>query len=34
MGRGSVDSNQIFFDNLEISEEDRIGEEGKGLDIF
>ena len=31
MGRGSVDSNQIFFDNLEISEEDRIGEEGKGF---
>ena len=31
MGRGSVDSNQIFFDNLEVSEEDRIGEEGKGF---
>ena len=31
MGRSSVDSNQIFFDNLEISEEDRIGEEGKGF---
>ena len=31
MGRGSVDSNQIFFDNFEISEEDRIGEEGKGF---
>ncbi len=31
MGRDSVDSNQIFFDNLEISEEDRIGEEGKGF---
>ena len=31
MGRGSVDSNQIFFDNLEISEEDRIGEEVKGF---
>ena len=31
MGRSSVDSNQIFIDNLEISEEDRIGEEGKGF---
>ena len=31
MGRGAVDSNQIFIDNLNISEEDRIGEEGHGF---
>ena len=31
MGRGAVDSNQIFIDNLNVSEDDRIGEEGKGF---
>ena len=31
MGRGAVDSNQIFIDNLNVSDEDRIGEEGKGF---
>ncbi len=31
MGRGAVDSNQIFIDNLNIRDEDRIGEEGKGF---
>jgi len=31
MGRKCVDSNQIFFDGMEIPIEDRIGEEGKGF---
>ncbi len=31
MGRHAVDSNQVFFDGLEIPVEDRIGEEGKGF---
>jgi acyl-CoA dehydrogenase len=31
MGRKAVDSNQLFFDNLEIPVADRIGEEGKGF---
>mgnify|MGYP001320996556 CR=1 FL=1 len=31
MGRSAVDSNQIFIDNLEVHDEDRIGEEGKGF---
>ena len=31
MGRKAVDSNQIFIDGLEVSTEDRIGEEGKGF---
>lgn len=31
MGRKAVDSNQLFFDGLEIPEEDRIGEEGRGF---
>ena len=31
MGRGAVDSNQIFIDNLNVSDNDRIGEEGKGF---
>ncbi len=31
MGRSAVDSNQIFIDNLEIPDADRIGEEGKGF---
>ena len=31
MGRHSVDSNELFFDGLEIPVEDRIGEEGMGF---
>ena len=31
MGRAAVDSNQIFIDNLNVNEEDRIGEEGQGF---
>ena len=31
MGRSCVDSNQLFFDGMEIPLEDRIGEEGKGF---
>lgn len=31
MGRKCVDSNQIFIDAMEVPEEDRIGEEGKGF---
>jgi acyl-CoA dehydrogenase len=31
MGRGAVDSNALFIDNLPIPVEDRIGEEGKGF---
>lgn len=31
MGRHAVDSNMLFFDGMEIPEEDRIGEEGKGF---
>jgi acyl-CoA dehydrogenase len=31
MGRKSVDSNQVFIDNLRVSAADRIGEEGKGF---
>ncbi len=31
MGRKSVDSNELFIDNLPVPVEDRIGEEGKGL---
>ncbi|MBL8382796.1 MAG: acyl-CoA/acyl-ACP dehydrogenase [Burkholderiales bacterium] len=31
MGRKCVDSNQVFFDGLEIPVENRIGEEGKGF---
>jgi acyl-CoA dehydrogenase len=34
MGRKAVDSNQVFFDNLEVPAEDRIGEEGKGFDYI
>ena len=34
MGRKAVDSNQVFFDNLEVPVEDRIGEEGKGFDYI
>ena len=31
MGRKAVDSNQVFFDGMEIPVEDRIGEEGQGF---
>lgn len=31
MGRHAVDSNMLFIDDLEIPEEDRIGEEGRGF---
>jgi acyl-CoA dehydrogenase len=31
MGRHAVDSNMLFIDGLEVPEEDRIGEEGKGF---
>src|ERR1700739_3673697 len=31
MGRKAVDSNELFFDGLEIPFEDRIGEEGEGF---
>ena len=31
MGRKAVDSNEMFFDNLEVPVEDRIGDEGKGF---
>ena len=31
MGRAAVDSNALFFDGMEIPEDDRIGEEGNGF---
>lgn len=31
LGRNAMESCQLFFDRMEIPEEDRIGEEGKGL---
>jgi acyl-CoA dehydrogenase len=34
MGRHAVDSNQVFFDGLEVPEADRIGEEGKGFEYI
>lgn len=34
MGRKAVDSNQIFFDGMEIPVEDRIGEEGRGFEYI
>lgn len=34
MGRGCVDSNQVFIDGLRIPVEDRIGEEGKGFEYI
>ncbi|HXQ53342.1 MAG TPA: acyl-CoA dehydrogenase family protein [Stellaceae bacterium] len=34
MGRKAVDSNQLFIDGLEVPEEDRIGEEGRGFDYI
>jgi len=34
MGRKSVDSNQLFIDDLRIPVEDRIGEEGRGFEYI
>jgi len=34
MGRHAVDSNQLFFDGMEVPEADRIGEEGKGFEYI
>src|SRR6195256_1580959 len=34
MGRKAVDSNQLFFDELPVPVEDRIGEEGRGFDYI
>ncbi len=31
MGRHAVDSNMVFFDGMEVPEQDRIGEEGEGF---
>lgn len=31
LGRHAVDSNELFIDGLEVPEEDRVGEEGKGF---
>jgi acyl-CoA dehydrogenase len=34
MGRKAVDSNAIFIDDLPVSEDDRIGEEGAGFQLL
>jgi acyl-CoA dehydrogenase len=34
MGRAAVDSNQVFFDDFEIPEDNRIGEEGRGFEYI
>lgn len=34
MGRKAVDSNELFFDDFEIPETDRIGEEGRGFEYI
>ena len=34
MGRGAVDSNEIFFEDYDIPIEDRIGEEGQGFKMI
>jgi acyl-CoA dehydrogenase len=31
MGRHAVDSNMVFFDGMEVPEEDRVGDEGEGF---
>ena len=31
MGRHAVDSNMVFFEDMEVPDEDRIGEEGEGF---
>jgi acyl-CoA dehydrogenase len=34
MGRKAIDSNELFIDNLPVPVEDRIGEEGRGLEYI
>src|ERR1700744_1839036 len=34
MGRKTVDSNELFFENFEIPVEDRLGEEGRGFEYI
>jgi acyl-CoA dehydrogenase len=34
MGRKAVDSNQLFIDGLQVPEDDRIGEEGRGFEYI
>ncbi|MGC4250506.1 MAG: acyl-CoA dehydrogenase family protein [Sphingobium sp.] len=34
MGRKAIDTNELFIDNLPVAIEDRIGEEGKGLEYI
>jgi hypothetical protein len=34
MGRKAVDSNELFIDDLPVPVEDRIGEEGRGLEYI
>ncbi|WP_027527483.1 acyl-CoA dehydrogenase family protein [Bradyrhizobium sp. Ec3.3] len=34
MGRKAVDSNELFFEDFEIPEQDRIGEEGRGFEYI
>ena len=34
LGRKCVDSNQVFFDGMEVPVEDRIGEEGRGFEYI
>jgi acyl-CoA dehydrogenase len=34
MGRKAVDSNELFFEDFEIAEADRIGEEGRGFEYI
>jgi acyl-CoA dehydrogenase len=34
MGRHAVDSNMVFFDDMEIPAEDRVGEEGEGFRVL
>ncbi|PBI92028.1 Acyl-CoA dehydrogenase [Variovorax boronicumulans] len=34
LGRAAVDSNMLFIDGLEVREEDRIGEEGRGFEYI
>ena len=34
MGRAAVDSNELAIDRLEVADEDRIGEEGRGFEVL
>ena len=34
MGRHAVDSNEVFFDGMDVPEADRIGEEGRGFEYI